>query len=268
MNEFFVNKSDSKAHWLENLDKIKDASKENYFSALPDAEQLKKFFKQAFIIHNPKEKVGRDGFWIYSKEADLYLLLFTCEGKGHLANMVIRIYMSALKKMIERYTIDFPSSMLQFLDREVLSKFKNKKNILLNTNANVGIVKINTKSKKMEFSGAGMNFLQVKNETGSMKIVKGDEHQLGENAGLTKSYSSTSIENSKSSTFYLCSTGVLNLIGGEYYKKLSFADLGETFRNIRKYHLVDQKIKLNAFFKDWVGIRGQSDDIMVIGFRL
>lgn len=266
MSELFKRRSTSNENWLENLDKIQDSARRNYFSALPDEDQLKSFFSEAFIINSPKGKVGGDGYWLHTNGNDLYLALFTCVGEGHLANMMIRIYTSALKKMVEGYAIDFPGSMLQFLHREVVARFKDKNNILLNTNANVGIVKINSESKQMEFAGANMDLIQL-DVNGKMKTIQGESRQVGESTGQIKSYPSISIEGTKTSSFYLCSSGIFNLVGGPNFKKLMVGDLGTFLRERKKIALVEQKFQLTNFFKEWTGSGGQNDDVMVIGFK-
>ena len=249
MSEFFNKKSTPDGHWIKNLDKIQDSASRNYFSNLPDEDQLKKLFSEAFIINRPKGRVGGDGYWLHTSESDLYLALFTCIGDGHLANMMNRIYIGALKKMVEGYAIDFPGSMLQFLHREVITKFKDKNNILLNTNANVGIVKINSKSKKMEFAGANMDLIQI-DAKGKVKNIEGEKMQVGENTGQIKSYPSISIENIELSSFYLCSSGVYNLIGGPYLKKVMPGDIISFLRERKKLPLNEQKFQLNDFFDE------------------
>lgn len=265
MCELSKSQSAAKENWLENLDKIQDSTRRNYFSVLPEEKRLLEFFSDAFVINNPMGRVGGDGFWLHSNGPDVYLALFTCVGDGHLASMMIRIYMEALRKMVDGYAIDFPGSILQFLHREVQAKFKNKNNILLNTNANVGIVKLNTQTKAMEFAGANMDLLSVSRE--GINIVRGEEQQVGETTENIKSYSSITLENSAGSSFYLCSTGVFNLIGGPTFKRMSMDTLGQFLRENRKAAMPDQKQMTSAYLEEWTGVNRQNDDIMIIGFK-
>lgn len=254
------------ANWIINFDKIEDSTRRNYFSVLPQENRLMEFFSEAFVINKPKGRVGGDGFWLHCHDNDVYLALFTCVGEGHLASMMIRIYMNALKKMVEGYSIDFPGSILQFLHREVQARFKDKNNILLNTNANVGIVKLNTETKEMEFAGANMDLLQVKDD--GIKIVEGEKNQVGENTETRHSYSSNTLVDTDNSNFYLCSSGVFNLIGGPDFKKLSITQLGDYLRQNKSESLVDsQKMLTEQYLSTWTGANRQNDDIMVIGFK-
>ncbi|MEO9484742.1 MAG: hypothetical protein ABJG47_14885 [Ekhidna sp.] len=255
----------SETNWIINFDKIEDSTRRNYFSVLPQENRLMDFFSDAFVINKPKGSVGGDGFWLHSHGDDVYLALFTCIGEGHLASMMIRIYMNALKKMVEGYSIDFPGSILQFLHREVQARFKDKNNILLNTNANVGIVKLNIVTKEMEFAGANMDLVQVTKE--GITIVEGEKHQVGESTDKRYSYNSNSLKNSKDSNFYLCSSGVFNLIGGPEFKKLSIKQLGDFLYENREASFQDQKTISQQHLATWTGANRQNDDIMVIGFK-
>ncbi|WP_370086836.1 PP2C family protein-serine/threonine phosphatase [Ekhidna sp.] len=258
-------KVSNESKWIINFDKIEDSTRRNYFSVLPQENKLMEFFSEAFVINKPKGRVGGDGYWLHNHGNDVYLALFTCVGEGHLASMMIRIYMNALKKMVDGYSIDFPGSILQFLHREVQARFKDKNNILLNTNANVGIVKLNTQTKAMEFAGANMDLLQVHRR--GIQVIKGEQSQVGETGEHRQSYTSISLENTEDSSFYLCSTGVFNLIGGAEYKKLKVEQLGEFFRERRKTPMTEQRTIAEEHLVSWTGVNRQNDDIMIIGFK-
>lgn len=264
MSQRFKN-SKSDPNWLVNLDKIEDSTRKNYFSALPQEEALTQNFSDAFVLNKPKGHVGGDGYWLHKHEDDVYLALFTCIGEGHLASMMIRIYMSALKKMVEEYSIDFPGSILQFLHNEVKARFKNKNNILLNTNANVGIVKLNTQTKAMEFAGANMNLVQSSSQ--GIKLIEGETHQVGESGEHRLSYSSISLEDTADSSFYLISSGIQNLIGGPSFKKLSIDEIGNFLTKRRKVPMLQQKEQIEQYLTKWTGASQQNDDILFIGFK-
>ncbi|MEQ9468065.1 MAG: hypothetical protein RLN88_11675 [Ekhidna sp.] len=258
-------KNINESNWIINFDQIEDSTRRNYFSVLPQENRLMEHFSEAFVINKPKGRVGGDGFWLHSNGDDVYLALFTCVGEGHLASMMIRIYMNALKKMVDGYSIDFPGSILQFLHREVQARFKDKNNILLNTNANVGIVKLNTKTKEMEFAGANMDLMQVNKD--GVKIIEGEKQQVGETSEKHHSFSSNSLSMTTESNFYLCSSGIFNLVGGPDFKKLSMAQVGDYLFEKREASIQEQKHLTEQYLATWTGANRQNDDIMVIGFK-
>jgi len=255
---------DPKSNWLLNLDKIEDKTRRNYFSGLPAEHTLLDFFTYAFVINKPKGRVGGDGFWLHERGDDVYLALFTCVGEGHLAHMMIRIYMNALKRMVNEYAIDYPGSILQFVHGEVQARFNNKNNILLNTNANIGIVKVNLITKEMSFAGANMNLIQAARD--GVRVIEGEKRQVGETSTSKTAYSSITLTDTDSSSFYMCSSGVFNLIGGPSFKKLNMADLSTHLAAIQRYPVSSQKEHVEEFLADWTGSNRQNDDILVIGF--
>lgn len=265
MKERINTKIEATSNWLEKLDKIQDSTRRNYFSVLPEESRMLEYFSDAFVINKPKGRVGGDGFWLHKYGQDVYLALFTCDGEGHLASMMTRIYMNALKKMIEEYDIDFTGSILQFLHREVQARFRDKDNILLNTNANVGIVKLDTITKEMEFAGANMDLIQV--TPSEYKVIKGEDFQVGEKKETRNNFLSISLEDPKNSNFYLCSSGVFQLIGGPSFKKLSMDALGEFLFDRKKAKMDNQKKLVDEFLTNWTGANQQNDDILVIGFK-
>ena len=115
---------------------------------------------EAFVINRPMSAVGGDGYWFYQKGDILYVAAFDCMGHGHLASMMTRIYTSALEKLVKDHNIEFPASILQFIHREIQSRFVNKKNIMVGTGADLGIVKIIRSEQKMEYAGAKVDLMQ------------------------------------------------------------------------------------------------------------
>lgn len=257
-------KPEAASNWLMNLDKIEDRTRRNYFSGLPPEQLLLDYYTNAFVINKPKGRVGGDAYWLHAHGDDVYLALFTCVGEGHLAHMMIRIYMNALKKMVDQYSIDFTGSILQFVHREVQSRFNNKNNILLNTNANIGIVKLNMKTKAMEFAGANMDLIQMARD--GARVIKGEKHQVGDHGDSKPTYSSIALKDTETSTFYLCSSGVYNLIGGPNYKKLPMDKWLEFLQSIQRNPVTGHKEYIEKYLTDWTGANRQNDDIMVIGF--
>jgi len=268
MPDFFKKQSSANENWFDNLDKIQDGARRNYFLTLPREEQFRKFFSEVFIINRPKGKVGGDGYWLRSNGNNLYVALFTCMGEGHLASMMIRIYINALREVVEGYSINSPGSILQFLHREVLLRFKDRNNVLLNTNANVGIVKINLKFGQMEFAGANIDLIQIDNIESKIRIIEGEKRKIGESTVQTKSYPSNLIEKTRDSSFYFCSNGLFNLVGGSDLRKLTTGDFSSLLKEKKKFTLSEQKIKVSRFLDKWTRLRDQNEDIMIIGFRL
>jgi len=112
--------------------------------------------------------------------------------------------------------------------------------------------------------GANMNLIQVTHS--DVRFINGDEHQVGEKAEQVLAYSSIKLEETKESDFYLCSSGVFNLIGGPSFKRLSVKEMGEFLKEKFSSPMHKKKALLEEFLIDWTGASQQNDDIMVLGF--
>ncbi len=232
---------------------------------MPDEEDMRDLLPGVFVINKPKENVGGDGFWLYQKDHLLFLAVFDCMGEGHLASMMTRIYANALKKLVVDYKIEFPGAILQFIHREIQSRFKDKENIQLSTGADLGIIKLDLKENKLEFSGAGMDLLK---ENGSrIEIIKGESRKIGQLDSASQEYNSTSFSEKDKSRYYLATDGVTDLIGGSSLKRLGVENFKIVLRNSLKYPIEKRKGKIWSDLMKWSGLKDQNDDILILSFE-
>lgn len=260
------NKQSGEESWPFNIDLIEDRTRRNYFSLLPDEKKLTASFGEAFVINKPTGSVGGDGYWLYQKGSTTFLAVFDCEGQGHLASMMTRIYANALKRLIVENSIEFPGSILQFIHREIQSKFRDRENIQLNTGADLGIVKINRDKQVMEYAGARMDLIQLVGD--SLQIVQGDKLKIGELFDHKHEYNSVSVDLSKSSKFYLYTDGVTDQQGGPSFKRFGQDNLLTLLRKNAGLTMQDQKGVFQSTLDKWSGSAIQGDDMLMIGFAI
>ena len=252
--------------WPFNIDLIEDRTRKNYFSLLPDEATLNRSLGEAFVINRPMGSVGGDGYWLYQKGSNVFLAVFDCEGQGHLASMMTRIYANALKRLIVENSIEFPGSILQFIHREIQSKFRDRENIQLNTGADLGIIRINREKQEMEYAGARMDLIQIVDD--SVKTIPGDKLKIGELFDHKHEYNSVSVDLSKPSRFYLFTDGISNQHGGPSFKRFGIENLLTLLKKNTKLTLKEQKDVIVHTLDKWSGGAVQEDDMLVLGFCL
>lgn len=210
--------------------------------------------------------VGGDGFWMYKKDDVIYLAVFDCMGHGHLASMMTRVYTNALNKLVIDHRIEFPGSILQFIHREIMGRFKNKDIVQVDTGADLGIVKINTAQRRMQFAGARMDLYGIR--CGEMDVIKGDRLQIGEMFDFKHEYHSREIELTDDPTsFYLSSDGLKDMIGGPDGKKFGSSKMKDLLVEESKRPMIGQKESINDQIDRWLGSNSQNDDILLVGFK-
>ncbi len=249
------------------ISRMEDGTRRNYFSLLPSPERIKESIPNSFVIINPMNTVGGDGYWFAENDQAILLAVFDCMGHGHIASMMARTYIKLLKKIIDEQGIFFPNDILLEIHRAVQKKFKNNtvKKSLLGTGADFGIVRINKAISEMEFSGAKMNLYQV-NEKG-LNIIKADRIQVGEYFDHEHEYITHIIDLKKNnSNFYLFSDGVTDLIGGPENKKFGSARLRQLLESSYSLSMEDQKQQLVSTLGKWQGSNMAFDDVLLFGF--
>ncbi|MDW3191341.1 MAG: SpoIIE family protein phosphatase [Cytophagales bacterium] len=258
------NKNAEENPWPININDI-DQARKNYYSLMPDEEDMHDLLPGTFVINKPKENVGGDGFWLYQKEDLLFLAVFDCMGEGHLASMMTRIYANALKKLVVDYKIEFPGAILQFIHREIQGRFKDKTNIQLSTGADLGIVKLDMKEGILEFSGAGMDLLRE--HDGKIEVMKGENRKIGQLDNNSREYNSKTISGKDKCRYFLATDGVTDLIGGSSLKRLGVENFKIILRNSLKYPAEKRKGKIWSDLMKWSGLKDQNDDILILSFE-
>jgi serine phosphatase RsbU (regulator of sigma subunit) len=97
--------------------------------------------------------------------------------------------------------------------------------------------------------------------------IKGDRMPIGISDEMDN-FSSHEIDILKGDTFYLFSDGFPDQYGGPDHKKFSYRKFREKLIETGTVNMADQKILLERILSDWTGNNSQTDDILVIGFRI
>ena len=180
--------------------------------------------------------------------------------------MMSRIYAKALKKLVVDYKIEFPGSILHFIHREIQARFKDKKHAIMNTGADLGIVKIDRESSLIDYAGARMDLWRVIDN--KLEVIKGDELQIGELFDHKHEYNTVKIDTSVPSNFYLMSDGIKKLKGGSSLKPLGEAALEQLLILNCNEAMDGQKKLLTQYLQNWMGSFEQSDDLLMLGFEV
>ena len=233
---------------------------------MPEEVMLKKNFKDCFIINSPKESVGGNGYW-YQKIGDFsYIIVFDCEGSGHLASIMVRIYSQTINKLIINHNITFPTSILQLANKEILSKFENKKEIVVNNSADLGIIKFNHIKNSLEFAGANINLLVEAN--GEINLFEGDKMKIASENKKGMDFGSITLQTDSGSRLYFSTKGLFEQIGGSDFKKIGVQRIMKLITDNKQHTIGNQKKILEHFVDNWMKLHPQSDDMLIIGIEI
>ncbi|WP_258104645.1 PP2C family protein-serine/threonine phosphatase [Marinoscillum sp. MHG1-6] len=248
---------------------ISDHSLDNYFSTFPSEEDLDRAFGNAYVLNQPVNGVGGDGFWQGTKGDCSFLIVFDCMGHGRFAAMMTRFYIRIIHEIVVNRNISKPDEILNGIHQQVKEEFKNQDAKHVGTGADIGVLVFDRKQHKMTFSGAGMD-LVVSSER-NFERIKGERKQVGQYFEVERSYQSHVIEITKRNIwqrYYLFSDGVTDLFGGPKGKKLGFNKLSEILKDGLKYELSEEKKYVENALSHWAGSNEPLDDLLIIGLSL
>ncbi|HKK41980.1 MAG TPA: tetratricopeptide repeat protein, partial [Bacteroidales bacterium] len=251
-------------------------------SVLPKAEQLAASLGDHFVIFKPKETVSGDFYWVYEKEEKVIVVAADCTGHGVPGAFMSMLGITLLNEIVKKNSVSNPAEILDRLRQEVIDSLKqNGDRQEAKDGMDISLCCIDYRNMKMQYAGA-VNSLYLIRKTGNAEVglvhdesyngsmmieIKGDQMPIGINDEM-KNFSYHEIDICKEDTYYISSDGFHDQFGGPKRKRFSYKRFREALITTKGDNMCDQKIRLERVINDWKGDNDQTDDILVIGFRV
>lgn len=251
-------------------------------SVLPKSEQLASSLGDHFIIFKPKEIVSGDFYWVCENGKNIIIVAADCTGHGVPGAFMSMLGITLLNEIVKKDSVTNPGIILDRLRAEVIESLKqNGINGEAKDGMDISLCCIDFENMKLQYAGA-INPLYLIRETGNERIgvvhdesteenmmieIKGDPMPIGINDDMN-SFTFHEINICKGDRYYLSSDGFHDQFGGPNRKKFSYKQFREQLIKTRSEIMCDQKSMLEQVFDEWKGDNDQTDDILVIGFRV
>lgn len=236
-------------------------------SILPNEDQIRRFFKNSFVLNKPKDIVSGDFFWIHeiAPEEEYLVALADCTGHGVPGAMMSIIGHSLLNDIMENENPKDPASILRILNRQIIKALRQKKGGNSSDGMDVSIAHIDLKNKEITFAGAYHHAYWM---NGKLNVLKGDRQPIG---GLqhdnSRNFTNQKIQISEGDAFYLMSDGFVDQFGGPKNKKFLSKRMAELIEKNHKYSMQAQSFIYEKNFFEWKGDNDQVDDVSMIGIK-
>lgn len=217
---------------------------------------------ESFIYFKPKEKVSGDFFWIGKENGYLIIAAGDCTGHGVPGAMLSVIGTTLLNKIVHEEKTLMPGSILTELNH----LFYHQMNVAeksVRDGMDISIITVNLLDKKMYFCGARNNGSLILNKHIELSAQR---ETIGENENVT--FEGIEIDYNKNATYYLYSDGYKDQFGGPNMKKLTAKTFKDILTKGSKLLMNGQKNYFSRFINDWQGTHSQTDDRIIIGFKL
>ncbi|MCS6967040.1 MAG: SpoIIE family protein phosphatase [Cytophagales bacterium] len=251
------------------IDSIKYAKRIQQ-ALLPPVEAIAEVLPESFVLFIPRDIVSGDFYWFAQKDNTTFLAVVDCTGHGVPGAMMSVMAHNLLHKIILYQNNKEPGRILEEMHigvRELLNQeITNNRDGM-----EIALCAIDRTQGIMHFAGAGLPLCYVEN--GQLYVIKGERYSVGGNLSnipnqyLTFQQHSFSL-NSVQRTFYIYSDGFQDQFGGSRNQKY----MSKRFRNL--LHALSfmpmsmQYERLQQEFVEWKGNEEQTDDVLVIGFKI
>ncbi len=236
-------------------------------SIIGGKKDIIKKFKDGFIIFKPKDIVSGDFYWFAEVGDEKIIAAADCTGHGVPAAFMTIMGNNFLNEIVFDDKVISPEKILTALDKKILKQLVQVKGRDVNDGMDISILKINKKTKSIEYSSAMNSIIRISEN--ELSTIKGARFPIGSNQyGTIKEYFNTTINYKEGDKFYLFTDGYQDQFGELSGKKFLKKKFRELIYEISKFPMTEQRDKLEKSLNDWQMSEDQTDDILIIGITL
>ncbi|MEN8157880.1 MAG: SpoIIE family protein phosphatase [Bacteroidota bacterium] len=240
--------------------KIQDA-------VLPAKEVMNFLLPKHFVFYRPQQIVSGDFFWVDKKNATILLALGDCTGHGVPGAFMSMLGTSLLNEISNKYANRPTNELMDELrDQLITSLGQTGGSGETKDGMDMGLVAINTRTRKIQFTGAHHNLYIFRK--GVLEEVKGDRMPVGIHTKASTLFTTHNMKLNRGDSIYLLSDGFPDQFGGEKGKKYGYPRLKSFLGELQEMIMFDQLTAVSDEFDRWKGDEAQIDDVLMIGVKL
>lgn len=234
---------------------------------LPNLNNLSNFFEQSFTLYQPRDIVSGDFYWFEASDTkNFFVAAADCTGHGIPGSLMSMIGINSLNQIVIERGIRDVGKILDTLD-ELILKILRQNNALeiIRDGMDIALCKINLEEMTLEFSGAMRPLILLRN--GELFEYKGDKMPIASTYLAQKNYHVNKLSIQKGDIFYIYSDGIVDQFDKEDRKKFG----SKRFRNLLVDNIANfenMKTIIETEISAWKGETNQTDDILVMGFKI
>jgi len=241
-------------------------------AVLPSHKKMTENFSDSFIFYEPRDIVSGDFYWFTQIEGMKIIAAVDCTGHGVPGAFMTMMGNDLLNNVVNDKGIIEPSEILIELDKKVQKTLNienaGRKSVQSrNDGMDLAIVAIKEKTQTILFAGAKSPLFHIQN--GEPHLIKGSKFPIGSSQFSHKKVFETKLLNyQKGDMFYIYSDGFQDQFGGEEGRKYLSKRFRQFLIRISHHPLKEQRRMLKKELRNWQNRQKQTDDILVIGFKL
>ena len=244
-----------------------DYAKKIQQAILPEENEFEKFFRDSFVLFQPKDIVSGDFYWIAEKGEYVFFTAADCTGHGVPGGFMSMLGNSLLNEVISEKNVTEPADVLDLLRVKIIQALKQKGETSESKDGmDMCLCRLNRKNNELVYAAANNPLWLVRNN--QLKEFSADKQPVGISVGAAAQFNQQRIELRENDLLYIFTDGYADQFGGEKGKKLKYSQLKEKLLSVSALPMQEQKNRMNDHFERWKGGLEQVDDVLVIGVRI
>ena len=232
-------------------------SRSDIFKALPDA----------MVLYKPKDIVSGDFYFFKEKDDLIFLAAADCTGHGVPGAFMSLIGMERLSDAVAK--TDNPSEILYLLNQSLTASLHSNANKASSYDGlDIALCVIDKGRKLVHYAGANRPLWIRRQLVSGIEEVKPTKTCINGHPIAEGTFISHTIPYMNGDAFYLFSDGYADTFSGDTKKKLTSRKFKELLNNLSEKTMHQQQHYLDHFVENWRSGEEQTDDILVVGFKM
>jgi serine phosphatase RsbU (regulator of sigma subunit) len=233
---------------------------------LPEPSVIKGLVKKCFIVYFPKDIISGDFYWFSEKNGQLIITAADCTGHGVPGALMSMLGISLLNEIVNQRNINDAGKILDTLRDEIIRSLHQKGKEKTKDGMDISLCVLDLKKNKMQFAGAFNSLYIIRNN--ELFEYKANHMPIGIDLNIDAEFTRHDIEVKTGDMLYFCTDGFADQFGGQNGKKFKYKPLTSLFLDVASLPLSKQKQIIEKKFMDWKGANEQTDDVLVLGYRI
>lgn len=233
---------------------------------LPSGDTLKENGLEGFILHQAKDVVAGDFYWIEKQDNYLFFAVADCTGHGVPGAIMSILCSTALNKAVDLMGLRDTGPILDTA-RDIIVERLAKGGGDVKDGMDISICRLDLDTLELQYSGANNPIYIYQETTKDFKIAKPCKQPVGKYFNQHP-FSCQSFNLEKGDTIYLFTDGFADQFGGANGKKFKYKPFRELILKNVNSPMKDQKKAMLQALRSWMKDYDQVDDICVMGVRI
>lgn len=232
---------------------------------LPLLDSISQYLKDYFILFKPRDIVSGDFYWFSHKKNKSYISAVDCTGHGVPGAFMSMIGADMLTTIVNNKEIEDPAEILELQNKYVRDALKQDETENQD-GMDMALCVIDQENNILEFAGAKNPLFYI--QDGEIIKIKGNRQSIG--GFQFDNFVKHTIKYKSPTWFYIFSDGYADQFGGEteQAEKFMIKKFKDILLDIYQKPMEEQHTILDNEITKWMKNTRQTDDILVIGFKL